>query len=82
MGLWTDCGDFNVKFKRFREKIAAFMQHLWAALTSLMEDFFILCGLGIVVFATFRVCEIAGWYTLGACLFGLGAWMATHPKRK
>jgi hypothetical protein len=60
----------------------AFFQRLFKSFASIIEDLLILSGLGFVIYATFLVNQIAGFYCAGACLFGLGAWITAHPKRK
>ena len=54
-----------------------------AAATALLfvEDVLILAGLGMMVYATFCMSRIAGYYAAGAGLFGLGVWSALHPPR-
>jgi len=47
-----------------------------------IEDILILSGLAILVGTTFFISIIAGFYTLGTTLFGLGVFFARHPKRK
>lgn len=48
-----------------------------------IEDIFIFSGLGFLIYATFRLSEIAGFYCVGICLLGLGVYFTRHPiKRK
>lgn len=56
--------------------------HIRAVIGRYCEDFFIFGGISFIVYATFRVNETAGYYCLGACLFGLGVWTWLHPMRR
>jgi hypothetical protein len=68
-----------------RAAAAAFVKLLIGAaklLLAVAEDILILAGLGMIVYATFRWSETAGWYAAGICAFGLGVWLAGHPIRR
>ena len=71
-----------MKNKLIIAKFRAFIRALAAFIASFIEDILIFSGLGVVIYATFRLCNIAGWYCLGGVMFGLGAWMTVHPRRK
>lgn len=58
------------------------MRKLLKRLPEYLEDFCIFCGLFFIVFATFKVSIIAGYYCIGICLFGLGIWFTRNPMRK
>ena len=68
--------------RRATARIGALIRRIGLIIAAIMEDLLILCGLSAVVYATFRLSEIAGWYCLGACLLALGIWLTAHPKRK
>lgn len=46
-----------------------------------LDDILILLGLGAIIGATYMLSTIAGIYTTGAALLGLGVWFAKHPLR-
>lgn len=48
-------------------------------LTLYIEDILIICGLTLIVIATFLLSKIAGLYCLGGCLFVLGVYFAVFP---
>jgi hypothetical protein len=56
--------------------------HLGLLLASIMEDIFILSGLGFIIWATFLLSKIAGIYILGATLVIIGLYLARYPTRK
>lgn len=43
------------------------------------EDILIALGLVAIITATFLLNTIAGVYTLGGCMLGLGIWFTKHP---
>lgn len=47
-----------------------------------IEDSLIFLGLFCIVYATFQIGKIAGFYCLGGCLLGLGVYFTRHPIRK
>lgn len=59
------------------------MKRLGSILTRLArdyaEDLLILSGLGVIVYASFRLHEIAGLYVLGLVLAGVGWLLAGGP---
>lgn len=46
-----------------------------------IEDICILGGLVVIAVTTFLLSDIAGLYTTGIILFGLGVYFTTHPPR-
>ena len=46
-----------------------------------IEDVLILSGLVVIAATTFLLSIIAGLYTTGAILLGLGVYFTTHPPR-
>lgn len=47
-----------------------------------IEDILILSGLAVLVTTTFLFSKIAGLYSLGAVLFGLGVYFARYPIKR
>ena len=47
-----------------------------------IEDFLIVSGLAVIVITTFLLSKIAGLYSLGGILLGLGIYFAKNPPRK
>lgn len=58
------------------------MSNIKKIIDEYIEDVLILSGLTVLVGTTFFISIIAGCYTLGFILFGLGVFFARHPKRK
>lgn len=58
------------------------MKNLFKLLIKYLEDILILSGLTIIVMATFFISKIAGLYSLGATLFGLGIYFARYPIKR
>jgi hypothetical protein len=63
-------------------KKRVFNIHLGAIIANFIEDIFIFGGLFFIVFATFMISKIIGFYVLGVCLLGLGIWFTRNPIRK
>lgn len=89
MELKTRAGFMKKLIKRTsqaaRAAAAAFASLLTGAaglIAAVIEDVFILAGLGMIIYATFRWSETAGWYAAGICCFGLGIWFALHITRR
>lgn len=59
-----------------------FNLHLGTHIGAYIEDILIFCGLGFVVYATFLLSRVGGFYCLGVCLFGLGVYFTRNPTRK
>ena len=51
-------------------------------ITKYIEDALIFSGLAVIVTATFLWSSIAGIYTIGVCLLGLGVWFARNPVKR
>lgn len=47
-----------------------------------IEDILILSGLAVLVTTTFLFSKIAGLYSLGTVLFGLGVYFARYPIKR
>ncbi len=47
-----------------------------------IEDILILSGLAIIVATTFFISKMAGLYSLGATLLGLGIYFAKNPPER
>jgi Zn-dependent membrane protease YugP len=47
-----------------------------------IEDILILSGLAVIIATTFLLSKIAGLYSLGVILFGLGVYFARNPLEK
>jgi hypothetical protein len=45
------------------------------------EDFFILAGAAVIVYATFRIYATAGFFVLGAALLAIGIALAKNPPK-
>jgi len=65
-----------------KKYLIQFGNALKKAILGYIEDIFIFSGIGFICLATFLLSEIAGFYCLGLCLFGLGVWFTRNPVRR
>lgn len=56
--------------------------HLGCFIGNYLEDICLFSGLFFIIFATFQINRIAGFYCIGACLFGLGVYFTKNPIKK
>lgn len=61
------------------KRIKAVLQEFKAILSRYIEDLLIFSGLFCLVFATFQVGRIAGFYCLGGILLALGVYFTKNP---
>lgn len=66
---------FKEKNKSFKQKTDRFFKQSY-------NDLLILSGLFFIVFATFLISKIAGFYCLGIVLLLLGIWFTLAPPNK
>lgn len=81
-GFKLNKGRFTAAFQYFGRGLAVVSGAIKAIIMGFFEDIMIFTGLGFIVFATFVLSTVAGFYCLGACLFGLGVWFTRHPIKK
>lgn len=58
------------------------MREFMRIIGAYIEDLLVFMGLFCINYATFQIGEIAGFYCLGGCLLGLGAYFTRHPPGK
>ena len=63
-------------------KIRKYFNAIECFIEAYIEDIFILSGLLIIIVATFFISKIAGLYSLGIILFGLGIYFSIKPPGK
>lgn len=64
------------------KKIRLVLLGLKAFLSRYVEDILIFSGLFCIIYATFQVGRIAGFYCLGGCLLALGVYFTKNPVGK
>lgn len=72
----------NRLLNTFKEKNKSFKQKINRYFKQSYNDLLILSGLFFIVFATFLISSIAGFYCVGVVLLLLGIWFTLVPPNK
>lgn len=67
--------DFKQKYNIFHKKMSHFFKQIY-------NDLLILSGLFFIIYATFLINKVAGFYCTGAVLLGLGIWFTYVPPER
>lgn len=68
---------------RLKQRNKTFMLKISHFFKQTYNDLLILSGLFFIIYATFSLNKVAGFYCLGIILFGLGIWFTfTPPERR